>query len=138
MKLKFLYERYFYILTIITSNYDLSVSNSMVNNIYNTILNKDNKNKDYKFLLPYKNKIGRILDHTMENLFNRYEYMVSFKYKNNNFIKYKILKVMLSDLSPDTNLENLRYFDKEILKEGNIGINEFELFLKNLFYYGNL
>jgi hypothetical protein len=133
-KLKMLFTEYYYVIQVIMNTYDTSISYDIVNTIYNTLVTTKSL-KEINFLLPYKEKISN-LDKTLVNLYSKFEYIISFIYKTNNYFNYAIKRVLSSELSVINNLDNLNYLEKETIKEGNININELEEFLKNIYFYG--
>jgi hypothetical protein len=137
-ELKLLFNQYYYIVNVLMNNYDTTISLKIVNTIYRTVLKS--YDRDNVFLLPYKSKIKKLVDNdkTIENLYNKFEYIIVFKRKVNNYIEYSIQRVLSSEKSITKNIDNLNYLEKEILLNGSIMVNSFEEFLKNLYFYGKI
>jgi hypothetical protein len=136
-KLRLLFNKYFFVVNILLNTYDSSISTKTINTIFQTVMDAEIE-KVNTFLLPYKDKIlNSIDDKTLRNLIDKFEYIISFKQKVNNFIEYKIQRVVSSDLSIITTIDNLRYLEKEVVLTNVVENTKFEDFLKKLYYYGD-
>ena len=140
---KELYSLFQYYLFIVNSmennNFDDSVSLKFINSLYEQLMNKKIDNNQY-FLLPYKNKIKHLYDNkdkTLDNLYNRFSYLIKFDI-NRNMIRYSICRCLSSENKETFSIENLRFEDIEIINSSNISYNDLQMFLTNLFYYGEL
>jgi hypothetical protein len=135
-------NKYLYMLSRITENFDTSVNQKYIDTIYETLVNtnikKIQQTKDISFLIPFKNKIKHLFDSdsTLNNLFSRFEYIISFHKKLS--YQYTIYRVLSSDLDENKSLENIRYLEKESIKQGIIEPINLSNFLTQLFYYGEL
>jgi hypothetical protein len=132
--LKMLFTEYYYVVQVVLNNYDASIAYKMVNTIYNTLV-RHKSFSEISFLLPYKEKIEKY-DKTLVNLYSKFEYVISFLYKTNNYFSYSVKRVVSSELSVTNSIDNLNYLEKETIKEGSVHINELEDFLKNIYFYG--
>lgn len=135
--------RYLFVLNDITKNYDDSVSEKYVSDILSDL--KQNK-FDKFWIIPFKNKVCRSLEKNelfSEN-YEKFTYILGAKpiknarggNKNNQKHILQIIKVLSSDLDESKSLENVRFLEKEVVKEICIKPSEYQKFLINLMYYG--
>lgn len=137
-----LVEHYLLIIGNLSNNLDESVSQKFVESLFEQI--KSGKiSKDEMFLVPYKNKIKHLYDNskvdkTLENIFNRYSYIIKFSRDNGSTFKYKLCRVLSSLLNESKTLENLRFEEIETINENVMSIGKLQHFLIELFYYGEI
>lgn len=134
-----IFQQYLFLINSLTKNLDSSISQKYVESIYEEIINKDYSDK--MFYIPYKNKIKHLYDSDdkiLENLYNRFSYIARFKKISKHNISYKIVRVLSSELKESKVIENLRFEETEVIKEGNTNTFKFTEFLINLFYYGEI
>lgn len=137
-----IYNKYIFLLTSATNNYDDSVSQNYVETIYNELTDKnffENQKEEIKYyLIPYKSKIKHLFDtdKTLENLFTKFEYVICFDKKTS--YHYYIYRVLSSDLNQSKSIDNIRYLEKDCISNGTIQSQNLWQFLKQLFYYGTI
>ena len=131
--------RYIQMYNKIASGYD-DVPQQLINIITKSIIN--NNFDDTQYLIPYKNKIGKNLfkkeNSFMESIFHRYEYIIKFSNDSKLYFNYKIFKVLSSELNENKSLENVRYWENDMLKTGTVTKIDAEKFIINLFCYGTI
>jgi hypothetical protein len=139
-QLEYFFQQYIFLIDSLTKNFDNSVSYKFIENVYNEIVSNVNPQKI--FLVPIKDKIKRYYDSndsTLDNLYNRYSYVVKFiKQPNNRLIRYKLLRVLSSELDQVKSIDNIRFEDIDTIKDGNLSTERLPKFLEELFYYGEL
>lgn len=137
-KIVSIFQRYLFIVSEISQNYDDSISKKYISTIFEKI--KTSNNPTELFLVPYKNKINHCYDQkdkTLEKLYNRFSYVISF-INNKNKFNYKLMRVLSSDLDENKSLENIRFLEKETIKTDNVNMCDLNKFLINLYFYGEL
>lgn len=138
-ELSSIFFNYLFILNDIRHNYDDSISSKYVENIIKEIRETD-KFEDKIYLVPYKNKIFRNydkIDPSLEKLFTRYTYVLNVR--NNGPIQYrwKLIRLLSSELNESYSIENIRPLEKEIIREGLIQKENIYQFMVKLMYYGD-
>lgn len=140
-KLSSIAFRYLFILNDIQKNYDDSVSAKYVEDFYNKVINL-HKCQSCHCLVPFKNKILKCYDkdskEILSKLYNKFSYILEVYYKENNYFKCNLVKVLSSDLNESNSIENIRPLEKEILNSNVISKENIYKFLTNLMYYGEL
>ena len=137
-----IFQNYLFIINSITNNFDSDVSQKQVQSIFNQVnLRKICPNT--MFIVPYKNKINHLYDNrkndkTLEKIFNRFSYIIKFNTIDKSTFKYKLCRVTSTILNESKSLENIRFEDIEILKDGCLTFDKLENFLIDLFYYGEI
>lgn len=126
----------FYLFTIrkITNNLDFALQETFVKNIENEIL----RGVESQYIIPYDKKIGKLYDKTLINIMNRYSYVLKASLKPDEKISYKLCRVESNNLSQSKSLENIRYENIEVIKEGLISNKNLAEFIHYLFYYGEI
>lgn len=103
-----------------------------------SVLNKEIDN----FLIPFKNKISNKYDndkHYIQNIYNRFQYILKIQIINKNTFEYKIIRVLSSELNENKNeLNNLKYLEQDLIKKGQLKNHQFNGFINKLFNYGEL
>jgi len=134
-----IFQKYLFIYNDIRSNYDETISQKYVENIYNKII----KNKSVEtemFLIPFKNKINHLYDvkdKTLDKLYSKYSYVITFTH-NKSIIEYNIIRVLSSDLDESKSIENTRFLEKDYIKTDTVHLRNLNQFLLKLFYYGEI
>jgi len=137
-KIIFLFQKYLYIISEVSENYDHTIAQKYVDDIFKKV--KSTKTETEMFLVPHKNKINHLFDnndHTLEKLYNKFSYVITF-INNKHTFTYKLMRVLSSDLDESKSLENIRFLEKETIKFDTINIFELSNFLCKLYYYGEI
>lgn len=133
----------------IAKNYD-SVPTQLINNIiikfekhlFNYKENNLNSIEIDNFLIPFKNKINKKYDenkHYIENIYNRYEYLLKLHIINKTNFEYQIIRVLSSELNENKNeLNNIRYSEQDLIRKGTLKTFQIKLFVNSLFNYGEI
>jgi hypothetical protein len=120
------------------------VPNKLLKNIVNMIEQPRYHDilQQSSFLIPFKSKVGSKLENDpnifMNKLYNRFEYIIKFKQETKTTFSYGIYKVLSSDLNENKSLENIRFYESDLLHKAVVRMDEAEKFVLNLFCYGNL
>jgi hypothetical protein len=128
---------------MIANNYD-DVPYQLTNNIIKEF-NKSINKIDYEignFLIPFKTKIALKYDDDkkyIENIYNRYQYILKIRNLNKNYFEYLIIRVLSSELNENKNeLNNLRYLEQDVIKKSTLKNNQINNFIIKLFNYGEI
>lgn len=133
-----LFQQYLFIVSTINKNFDHTVSETYVKTISDAI--KEHKATNQLFLVPHKAKIQHCYDSsdkTLDSIFNRYSYLIKFTTTKTHF-RYKLLRVLSSELNESKSLDNIRFEDIDVIKEDMLRLDGLDDFLVKLFYYGEI
>lgn len=138
-----IFYRYLFILNDVRHNYDDSVNSKYVETIVNEII-EDNGFEQKMYLVPFKNKIFRnydgternFIDRDIDKLFSRYTYVISIVHNGPIQYKWKLIRLLSSELNESYCIENTRLLDKEIIRDGLIQKENITQFMIKLMYYG--
>lgn len=137
-----IFQHYLFLTSAISNNnYDSFISLKFIESIHKQFIEKT---IDYKnsYLVPYKNKIYRLYDKrdkTLDELYNRFSYIVRFQMSENGLeFNYWLIRCVSTDLNESKSLENIKFEEIDILKNGKFHIDKAVNFLTELFYYGEI
>lgn len=139
-EIKEIFNNYMYIVSTITGNYDKSISENYVNDLYNSLSTGKFSNEKYH-AIPYKNKIQHLYDNedkTLDLLYTRFTYLIKFNRKSSSTFSYKIQRVLSTINKESKSIENLRFEEIETIRENTVPIDKLKEFLSELFYYGEI
>lgn len=137
-ELSSIFFKYLFILNDVRHNYDDSISSKYVENIIEEI-QKNDKFEDKVYLIPFKNKIFKNydkIDPLLEKLFTRYTYVLNVKHNGPIQYRWKLIRLLSSELNESYSLENIRPLEKEIIREGLVQKENIYQFMVKLMYYG--
>ena len=89
-------------------------------------------------IIPLGNKIDLTKDKSLENIVNRYSYLLEIIPNGKTTFKYKIIGVLSSLFNESKNIENLRYEELEILNTDILNNKYLSNFLIDIFFYGTI
>lgn len=137
-KINFIFFRYMFILNDISKNYDSTVSLNYIKSIITDL--KNNNFEDKLYFIPFRHKIANDIEdnHTLENLYNKFSYGISFSESTNKSLKYSITRLISSDLDESKCIANIRPLEIDKIVTGYVLNENIENFLKQLMIYGNL
>ena len=139
-ELEIILNNYLFLICNITGNFDSSICEHYLNNLYLEIISNKIDNEKIN-LIPYKRKINHLYDNkdkTIDNLYNRYSYLIRFNRKSKMTFTYKIVRALSSELNQSKSIDNIRFVELDIIKENTVTIDKLKLFLTELYYYGNI
>lgn len=135
-----LFYHYILMYNNIANGYD-EVPIQLINEI-STSIQKRQFNENEYFILPYKTKISCKYDKSkpyLENIFNRYTYVIKFNSLNKKDFQYKIIRILSNEFNQVKNdLRNLRFLETDIICTGEYEIQNADKFISKLFNYGEL
>lgn len=137
--------KYIQMYNIIAKNYD-DIPYQLTDNIINSFNKNIGINKELNnFLIPFKTKIFNKYDsenvnkHYIENIYNRYQYVLKLKMLTKITFEYQIIRVLSSELNENKNeLKNLRYSEQDIIKKDILKNSQIKIFITQLFHYGEI
>lgn len=145
-KLRNIFNKYLFLLNDVQNNFDKSVSIRYINTIIDDINSFDEKQLvNQYYLIPLKEKIFKNYDNfkeverdkTLEVILLKYSYLITFAINGPKQVKFTIFRVLSSDLDESKSLNNIRFLEKEIIKNGLIQKGkQLRIFLTKLLIYG--
>lgn len=132
-----IYYNYIFILNDISKKYDSSVALSYINSIIQDIISNNFENRTY--FIPYRYKIANDIkdNETLANLYNKFSYGLQISKSSKNY-KYKIIRLISSDLDESKCIANIRPLEIDTIVKGYFLKDKIEEFLKNLMFYGQI
>lgn len=135
-----IFNKYLFLANIISCNYDHTVSLKYVNTILAEI-NRFNILDTRKYTIPYKLKINYLYDNkdkTLDNLYNRFSYVLCVVKTTDLMYKMSIQRVLSSELNECKSLDNMRFEEIETIEKTVVKKTNLDTFLSKLFFYGEL
>lgn len=128
--------KYLFTLNQIAENIDDSVSYKYCETIVSECLSLQ-KNNDKTYLIPYRNKIYNLFDkdETIQNIFNRYTYVLNVRSNGPKQVEVKMVRLLSSELSQNS-VDNIKILEKEIIRKCLLTKNYFPKFINKLMFYG--
>jgi len=139
-KVNMLFNHYILMYNNIAHGID-DVPNQLINNIIDSFINDKINDNDF-FIIPYKKKISHLYDNDkayLENIFNRYGYILKLHKKRNSNFEYRIYRVVSNKLNQDKNeLKNIRFEESDLISNEILPISMLTTFINKLYFYGEL
>ena len=139
-----IFKNYLFTISVATKNLDDGISQKQVSGIFEQINNErlDFDNNQI-FIVPHKIKIRHLYDEqkndkTLDNIFNRYSYIIKFQVINKNSFRYSLCRVISTILNESKSIENIKFEEIDIIKSDVLGLDKLKDFLIDLFYYGEI
>lgn len=128
--------KYLFTLNLVTNNFDDSISYRYLDLLVDECFKLDKYNNKY-YLIPYKNKISKLQnDTTLQNLLNRYSYLLEVRCNGPKQFEVLLLRVLSSELNQNNSIDNIKFLEKEIIRKSIITKEYFPKFINDLMIYG--
>ena len=128
--------KYLFTLNLVTNNFDDSISYRYLDLLVDECFKLDKDNNKY-YLIPYKNKISKLRnDTTLQNLLNRYSYLLEVRCNGPKQFEVLLLRVLSSELNQNNSIDNVKFLEKEIIRKSIITKEYFPKFINDLMIYG--
>lgn len=128
--------KYLFTLNLVTNNFDDSISYRYLDLLVDECFKLDKDNNKY-YLIPYKNKISKLQnDTTLQNLLNRYSYLLEVRCNGPKQFEVLLLRVLSSELNQNNSIDNVKFLEKEIIRKSIITKEYFPKFINDLMIYG--
>lgn len=128
--------KYLFTLNLVTNNFDDSISYRYLDLLVDECFKLDKDNNKY-YLIPYNNKISKLQnDTTLQNLLNRYSYLLEVRCNGPKQFEVLLLRVLSSELNQNNSIDNVKFLEKEIIRKSIITKEYFPKFINDLMIYG--